>query len=190
MAGLKPVLAGVDYGAQRAGTTVLAWLDAGGLQVVQSRKGESADTFLAAHLRRICPAILAIDAPLSLPAVYRGQGTDYHYRRCDRLTGAMSPMFLGGLTARALALRAQLSDLPAVWYETYPSLLARWRFDLDHRDEEGVGAALAGLWPEWPLPEVANQHVRDALLALAGAWFVQQRRACFFGAPSEGVIMV
>ncbi|MCB0644589.1 MAG: DUF429 domain-containing protein, partial [Phaeodactylibacter sp.] len=122
-------IAGIDYGSKRAGTTALALLDTGAsLQLFQSGKGEDADAFLLKHLRQRQPTKVFMDAPLSLPGVYRYESdaySDYFYRAADRELQAMSPMFLGGLTARAMQLQQQLSAEKITVYETYPARLAQ-----------------------------------------------------------------
>jgi hypothetical protein len=93
-------LCGVDYGSKLAGTTVTCTLDApsGQVHFQKSAPREDADAFLRNYLLQSQPAFIFLDAPLSLPGVYRGLAgcRDYFYREADRQLGAMSPMFLGG----------------------------------------------------------------------------------------------
>lgn len=93
---------GIDFGSKLAGTTALCIGEAGEqLQVSSSEKGQDADLFLMAALEGKAPATLCIDAPLSLPLAYRqpNENSDFFYRKADRQAKAMSPLFLGGLTA-------------------------------------------------------------------------------------------
>jgi predicted nuclease with RNAse H fold len=106
---LKKIV-GIDYGAKLAGTTVAAWNENGSLHWKCSGKKQDADKWLEEKLLQLRPDLIFMDAPLSLPGVYSGQGTDYFYREGDRALGAMSPMFLGGLTARAMQLKANLTE--------------------------------------------------------------------------------
>src|SRR5215212_2962102 len=102
-------LAGVDYGSKLAGTTAIAVLEGNTITVHQSLKKQDADLFLTGLLKKYRPSVVGFDAPLSLPGVYRGMKdkNDYFYRTADRELTCMSPMFLGGLTARAIKLTTQ-----------------------------------------------------------------------------------
>ncbi|MBK9525389.1 MAG: hypothetical protein IPO39_11705 [Bacteroidetes bacterium] len=106
---MKPqVLAGIDFGSKMAGTTVIAVAGKTTIRLFSSRKNEDADSFLSVLVKEKGIEELFIDAPLSLPGVYRGilSGNDYFFRESDRVLKAMSPMFLGALTARAMKLCA------------------------------------------------------------------------------------
>lgn len=113
---------GVDYGSKYAGTTVVAMFDNNKVVFKQSKVKANADTFLIELIKIFLPDKVFIDAPLSLPGVYfqPDNYSDYFYRQSDREAGAMSPMFLGGLTARAMQLKDQLSDANISFKETYP----------------------------------------------------------------------
>lgn len=56
--------------------------------------------------------LVCIDAPLSLPGVYfdKNKFHDYLYRKCDNACKAMSPMFVGAFTARAIQLQKLLEE--------------------------------------------------------------------------------
>lgn len=118
---------GVDYGSKLAGTTVVALFNKKQVVFKQSKTKSSADHFLTDLINEHLPAKVFIDAPLSLPGVYSNPAKydDYFYRLSDREAGAMSPMFLGGLTARAIKLKNQFSYLPVSFIETYPGGLAK-----------------------------------------------------------------
>lgn len=94
--------AGVDYGSKLAGTTVITFLSQNQLVTYQSPKGKNADDWLKNLLSTQKIGTIYIDAPLSLPSAYCGKGDNFHYRKADQMLHAMSPMFLGGLTARAI----------------------------------------------------------------------------------------
>ncbi|GAB5523586.1 MAG: hypothetical protein Roseis2KO_14580 [Roseivirga sp.] len=113
---------GVDYGSKMAGTTVVAYIVEGQVSFEASQKGKDADVMIMKLAETLKPDLVAIDAPLSLPGVYTGlSGCDnYFYRECDKLTKAMSPMFLGGLTARAMKLAASLRLQTIEVIEAYP----------------------------------------------------------------------
>ena len=101
---------GIDYGSKMAGTTVIAYLKSGKLHFAQSQKKKDADLFVENWVAQHQPRAIFLDAPLSLPGVYTEPEAydDYFYRAGDRLLRAMSPMFLGGLTARAMRLSRRL----------------------------------------------------------------------------------
>jgi predicted nuclease with RNAse H fold len=124
------MIAGIDYGSKYAGTTAICVGDETGLvhKIIQSNKKENADDFVEREIRSAGINKIYMDAPLSIPGVYRDlEGfSDYFYRQCDRETGAMSPMFLGGLTARAIQLKSNLISLNIKFYEVWPSLMAEY----------------------------------------------------------------
>ena len=111
---MEIVALGIDYGSKTSGFTAAAGYSSKGVvQVHQSTKGKDADAWLLDLIKNLKPKYIAIDAPLSIPGVFIDPASfnNYHYRECDRLAGAMSPMFLGGLTARAMQLSAKLKAL-------------------------------------------------------------------------------
>ena len=122
---------GIDYGSKMAGTTVICYKSGQHIHFLQSEKKSDADAFIAKCLAELQPQFVFLDAPLSLPSVYNGKGTDYFYRACDKETKAMSPMFLGGLTARAMRLDAQIKDVE--FKETYPGYFVRQILELGSR---------------------------------------------------------
>jgi uncharacterized protein len=190
---------GVDYGSKLSGTTVVANFDGAKWTFAHSEKKKDADQFLLEWVSQRQPEQIFLDAPLSLPAVY-AQNTDkddYFYRAADRALGAMSPMFLGGLTARAMRLKQQFLKLGAQTYEAYPGALAR-ELGLTaagyKKEEAALPDLLQLLAPELPLPVapelVVNRHAFDALLAWITGWRYLQGKNLQFGDPEEGVIFV
>ena len=117
---------GIDYGAKMAGTTVIAHLHDEQLTLTQSVKKQDADKFVLEKVAAIQPTHLFLDAPLSLPGVYRSlpDCDSFFYRKSDQAVQAMSPMFLGGLTARAMQLAHQLQNQGLEIIEIYPAKLA------------------------------------------------------------------
>lgn len=192
--------AGIDYGSKMAGTTVIAFVGESGQFVFQqSTRKQDADQFLLDWVSaQDRPAQLFLDAPLSLPAVYTDpdSGTDYFYRAADKEVQAMSPMFLGGLTARAMRLAAAIDQQGWVVREVYPGHLAR---SLDLRElgyKKKVGdvppvlAAFRQKMPGLPAAAPANWHQFDALLAFCSGWRYQKGEHLTFGVPEEGLIIV
>jgi predicted nuclease with RNAse H fold len=186
---------GIDYGSKMAGTTAIAWVDGEGKLVTdQSEKKRDADAWLKTLIKDLAPGAVYLDAPLSLPGSYYGKSADYFYRECDRILGAMSPMFLGGLTARAMKLAA---DLPMSVHETYPAALVKALLLSAYykkKDKEALKdffrtwTAVAPKSLQGNLPP--NWHQMDALLAWHSGWRHAQGKAQLIGRPSEGVIVV
>jgi predicted nuclease with RNAse H fold len=210
----KNILVGIDFGAKMAGTTVITYLQGEKFVLFASEKNKDADTFIESFFEstfsKELPSVVCIDAPLSLPGVYRGlEGyDDYFYRRADRALNAMSPMFLGGLTARAMRLhnRLKASGKPngISLVETYPAEHAR-RLGLKafgYKEQkvqissvvEVIHTAFADVLP---LPSsvfhpilFSTWHHVDALLALLAASRIQSGIEDVFGDNMEGKIVL
>ena len=181
----------IDFGAKTAGTTAIAWLEEGRLQLAQSAPKQDADSWLRQQIQQLQPQALYIDAPLSLPLAYR-QATDapdFHYRACDRAVGAMSTLFLGGLTARAMQLVHEV-DIPA--YEVYPKMaghaIAKDWYHKKNGDTLAAFTEVLHTHLPYPGPPPANWHQADALLAWYIGWKHQQGKADCVGDAQEGVI--
>jgi uncharacterized protein len=133
------LFAGIDFGAKLAGTTVLCFEDdnTATLSISQSAKNSDADEWLLMQITQNNIRHIFIDAPLSLPAVYHGDGDDYFYRTADKQLKAMSPMFLGGLTARAMRLQSELMKLNITCHEAYPAArIKRFPTIMDEYDKK------------------------------------------------------
>jgi uncharacterized protein len=189
---------GIDFGSKLAGTSVIAWVQEGNFHFLQSQAKKDADLMLLTWIQEQKPAQVFIDAPLSLPIVYRNPetGSDFHYRQADRESQAMSPMFLGGLTARAMRLQhqCQASDIP--FYEVYPGKLAQILGlpGLGYKKEHSaIPNCLEVLGPQLPYPaptNIDNWHIFDALLAWCTGWRFSQSLHLSFGNLEEGLIFV
>ena len=208
---------GVDFGSKLAGTTVICYCDEQGrLAFHESEKKRDADVFLLNHFRADmkCPAPrtahykdrgemkihqVFIDAPLSLPGVYKElvDCDNYFYRKADVELKAMSPMFLGGLTARTMKLKKQLEEIGLEVYEIYPAALAR-KLDLqNHNYKKGKAAiptvvnVILELLPlKVDISEIRTWHHVDALLAYLSGYRFQQQIHEQFGCQDEGIIIV
>jgi len=117
---------GIDYGSKLAGTTVICFHLEGQLKFLQSEKKHNADLLIKNFVKEYHPSKIFLDAPLSLPSAFYGNGNDFFYRECDRKLKAMSPMFLGGLTARAVKLKHELAQNGIEFFESYPKALANF----------------------------------------------------------------
>lgn len=193
----ETMVVGIDYGSKLAGTTVLAYGHKGEIFLERSAKGRDADRMILDFVGSHDLKMIGIDAPLSLPAVYlnRPGYEDYFYRKCDKELKAMSPMFLGGLTARAMRLKSTLDEMGIEVFEVYPVQTARslglnsfgYRsgkpdYKLILKALESKGVALAGE------QFIHTDHDLDALLALYTATRILYGKAEFSGTPEEGVI--
>ncbi len=166
---------GIDYGSKLAGTTVISYRQKGLIYLERSVKNQDADQMIMDFALEYKPEVIGIDAPLSLPGVYREieDFSDYHYRVCDRALKAMSPMFLGGLTARAMKLQCQLGQMGATVYETYPVETAK-RFlleDFGYRTKQPDYQGMLDMLEEKEVRiasniEVTTSHDLDSILAL------------------------
>jgi len=188
---------GIDYGSKLAGTTVIARAENGKVQFAQSLKNKDADQFILDQLEQEPPTIIFLDAPLSLPAAYFGRGTDYFYRAADRALKAMSPMFLGGLTARAMRLKQQLIERGPQVVEAYPGGLARHvglPKDQYKKQKIHLPVILKLLTTQIPIKFVKSDliswHHVDALLVCWTGWRYHNSEAESFGNEEEGKIWI
>lgn len=183
------MLVGIDYGSKLAGTTVIAFTKDDKVHFVNSEKKKDADQMILQFLEANEAEWVGIDAPLSLPKVYSGQGSDFFYRTSDKAVKAMSPMFLGGLTARAMKLNAQLNQK---MLEVYPGALAR-ELSLKEFDYKGKAPNYPMLigrlnWDFTMAQLPASSHQMDAILALYIVWKIKNGLALQVGAADEGLI--
>jgi len=192
-------LCGLDFGARTAGTTVLVWNGRDGrLHLRACPRQTDADAWLERLLMPRPPRLVAIDAPLSLPRAYcctdPGNAPDFFFRAADRLAGAMSPLFLGGLTARAVALAHRLRRRGSTVLETYPRLVVQRRLPENlqaryrHDDPETFARDLLPLLPQPCAEPPTSWHDVDALLAWWTAWRYAHHQAASLGDPDEGLI--
>ncbi len=197
---MMPTTFAIDYGSKLAGTTVVVQGDptaAGPLALTASAKKQDADAMIGDLLAGHDAARVFLDAPLSLPGVYRQLSgfDDYHLRHGDRELAAMSPMFLGGLTARAMRLAA--ANPHCTWHETYPAAQAK-RLGLPkdqykkNADALPTLTALLAKFIASPFDPAAvtTWHHFDALLAWLAAERHARREAVHYGDADEGFIVV
>ena len=188
---------GIDFGSKLAGTTALAYWGENQVNIIQSEKKKDADAWLSKEIKLKNPSLIGIDAPLSLPGVYRDlAGFDnYFYRQSDRELKAMSPMFLGGLTARAMRLRANLSEYHFI--EIYPAILAQ-RLHLKALGYKQKLSNLPKVLEElavhlpfaFQISDIKSWHAFDALLAYWSVYRFRNQEHDIFGDPDEGQIVV
>ena len=192
------VIAGVDYGSKTSGFTCVAFLVDDTVQLHQAAKNKDADQWLKGLFEKYQPLLVGIDAPLSLPGALNGlKGfSNYHFRSADIKSRAMSPMFLGGLTARAIELGHWVQkSISSNAIEVYPKLAAEGiRLDMKRYKKDKTylleADALLSNHVSWSMDELelSNWHQFDALLALYSAERFHQDRASCFGEKEEGFI--
>ena len=182
---------GIDYGSKLAGTTVICFEKNSQLHFLQSEKKQDADIFLRKNILELKPSKIFMDAQLSLQGVYQKNGDDYFYLKCDREVNAMSPMFLGGLTARAMKIRASFPEIP--FYEIYPAHLVRILFSDNpfyKKDLNSFSQILESQLPVGLSAHPCNWHQVDAVLAWFSGWRFKNNTAIIFGEENEGIICV
>ena len=193
------IIMGIDYGSKLSGNTVIALLWDRRISFHKAAKKKDADYMIKEISEKFGPDYLFIDAPLSLPGIYTNSSdyNDYFYRIADKEIGAMSPMFLGGLTARAMRLAHDLNKKGIKVIESYPAAVARTlKFnDMGYKKEKQNIAKVIPLLKEYlgvPFKEsdVSAWHHIDALLTLviAKRYFESTHRV--FGEKNEGLIYV
>lgn len=198
MSGKKniPVIWGIDFGKKLSGNTVICERNAEELVFLRVDKNKDADEFILRNVELRKPSLIFIDAPLSLPGVYQDKSYDnYFYRTCDQQLRAMSPMFLGGLTARAIRLKDTIQELGVDIKETYPKALARQL----HLEDNGYRLGKENIERctqtisqtsliEIDKKQILSWHHFDALLALISAIRYNRGLHYTFGEKEEGLI--
>lgn len=182
---------GIDYGSKLAGTTVIAYEQKGTIHFKQSEKKQDTDEMILTFISEWNVGHVFIDAPLSIPLAYYGKAEDYFYRQADIEAKAMSPMFLGGLTARAMRLKSQCPS--AKFYESYPKMVIKQVLNLQAYNKKEKFYPI--ILEEKPIRHqfkfsnpIQNWHQFDALMA----WYIGDRYfkddAQNLGDPEEGLI--
>ena len=193
-------IAGIDYGARMSGTTVIGLTD-------ESLKVDffhcplkiDADLFIKEILVSKNVEKAFIDAPLSLPGVYTDPDSfeNYFFREADLQTKAMSPMFIGGLSARAIKLSKELEQKRIETFEVYPAIWAQ-RFNLKNLQYKKkklnipvVARELDQQLPfEFIISKVDSWHHVDSLLALYSGYRYLNNKHESFGKAAEGLIII
>lgn len=179
---------GIDFGAKKAGTTAICFNDNNKLEVIISEKNQDADKFISSFIDSYNPSHVFIDAPLSLPAAFYGRGDNFFYRECDVITKAMSPMFLGGLTARAISLKNQFKNI--MFIETYPKILANFVDICEYKKNRVIFVNKIETKFDIKVGELENWHQIDSVLAFcSGLRFIEGEQEVY-GNEEEGLIIV
>lgn len=197
---MESTILGIDYGSKLAGTTVVAYQNKKNIvQFLISEKKKDADIFLINAVAALQPKYIFFDAPLSLPGVYTmpNEYDDYFYRKGDKLLKGMSPMFLGGLTARAIKLKQIFIQQNITVFETYPAIHAQ-RFELKILNYKkqlqylpDIIKKLQTLLPfSFDNQQITSWHHVDALLAFYSGFRFLNGEIESFGEEKEGLIWI
>jgi predicted nuclease with RNAse H fold len=189
-------IAGIDFGAKLSGKTSIAFIANHELQIVSCAAKMDADNFILTFINQSSVKTIFLDAPLSLPIAYKTPITnpDFFYRECDKATNAMSPLFLGGLTARAMALKHQLDQHNIRVFETYPTALCK-QMNIE-RDKSVDGVKQMFRQIKTFVKDINiniepnNIHELDAILALfSGIRYIKNEHLTI-GNLKEGLIII
>jgi predicted nuclease with RNAse H fold len=196
---LKQRIVGINYGCKFSGTTVICYNTFHEVRFLVSSKNADADSFILNEILHIDPDIVLINAPLSLPGVYKHLNgyVDYFFRKCDSEIKASSPMFAGGLTARAIGLKKLLNDFGYPVYETYPRKMAEILSlpvqlykqaitDLDGMLDVFMKKACIALNKKL----ITTWNHFDSLLAFFSGLRYMARQNSVFGKADEGLVYV
>lgn len=188
------IWAGIDYGSKLVGTTCVAWLKEGQLKIIQSAKNQDADEWILTQLENESMDQIFMDAPLSLPPAFHDPLSDeFFYRAADRALKAMSPMFLGGLTARAMRLKKIWTSKGLTVLETYPAALARELALHDYKNNlSPCTAQVSHLLKADNIrlaSEPQNWHQFDALLAWCAGMRWNKNQARVMGDDAGRIII-
>jgi len=192
---------GIDYGKKDSGNTVLCYKQEDRMGFVGTQKNRDPDPVIIEQAEKLKAEYIFLDAPLSLPKVYfnpSDKEQDYFYRRCDRELGAMSPMFIGGMTARAIRLKHQLEEKGFIIKEVYPSALANLLNLRRHGYNEktiNIVRCMDVIASQFHIYNIREKqmptwHHFDALLALISGGRYLQGVAEHYGNSGEGLIYV
>jgi len=157
-----------------------------GLCVLRDLNAETRVAFSDAEIldfvREVRPALVPIDAPLSLP---KGRRTIHdrsgeHLRECDRALLSYGirffPVTLGPmrmLTERGLTLKAKLDAMGYQTVECYPGAAQDlWGIPRQHRDRLGLLSGLRKLGVRGLKKTATSDELDAATAALVGRWFL------------------
>ncbi|MEL7004830.1 MAG: hypothetical protein AAFN93_19140, partial [Bacteroidota bacterium] len=164
------------------------------LHTIQSAKKADADAMILEFCKMNKPSSVFLDAPLSLPGVYTNSGRykDYFYRKCDKELKAMSPMFIGGLTARAIKLKDTLEEAGTKVIEAYPAGIVK-ELGLQEHYKKDIPKFLSSLQPKlngYLTPSSSSWHQVDSFLAWLVGLRYQSGTNIIYGEPEEGQIFI
>ena len=187
------VVAGIDLaGSPRRAT---------GVCILRGNRAETcvalSDDEILEAIRMAAPAIVPMDAPLSLPAgrrtIHDRRGE--HLRPCDRKLQQRGirffPITLGPmrmLTERGLRLKAQIEALGYRAVECYPGgSQDAWKLPRQHKDMEGLRRGLRRLGVRGIGKRMTPDELDAVTAALVGRWYLLGKGEWLGGAG--GILM-
>ncbi|MFN7012828.1 MAG: hypothetical protein ACK4ON_01005 [Bacteroidia bacterium] len=189
---------GIDLGNKGSGNTALCYLLNNTLQLHQIKKGKDEFSIILDVIDKYSIRLVCIDAPLSLPRVYfdKNKFNDYMYRECDKACKAMSPMFVGAFTARAIQLKNMLENKKSQVIEVYPKKLVETinltAYYPNKKENKVPNELILNLKKEIPYnfckPETLHQL--DALICWQSGFRYLNKKHLEFGHKKEGIIIV
>lgn len=189
---------GIDLGNKASGNTALCFLNQNKLQYIQPKKKEDELNIILKIIEKHNIHLVCIDAPLTLPAVYyqTPEFNDYMYRQCDKLCKAMSPMFVGAFTARAIQLKNMLEHKKLQVIEVYPKklieILKLTAYYPKKKEKNVPYELIQNLKNEIPynFAKPETLHQLDALLCWQSGFRYLNNQHIAFGHKKEGIIIV
>lgn len=189
---------GIDLGNKASGNTALCFLNQNQLQFIQPAKKVDELNIILEIIKKHNIHLVCIDAPLTLPAVYyqTPEFNDYMYRQCDKICKAMSPMFVGAFTARAIQLKNMLEDKKLQVIEVYPKMLIETlnlkNYYPKKKDKNISDTLLIKLKSQIPYKYAKPEtlHQLDALLCWQSGFRYLNNQHLAFGHKKEGIIIV
>lgn len=155
------------------------------------------DDEILTAIDRANPALIPIDAPLSLPkgrkSIHERSGE--HLRECDRELQRRKirffPITLGPmrmLTERGLALRAKLEKMGYRVVECYPGAAQDvWGIPRQHHDRKGLLGGLRKLGVQGLTARMTSDELDAVTAALVGHWYLRGKGEMLGG---EGGILI
>ncbi|MFN4233298.1 MAG: hypothetical protein ACK4IK_00680 [Bacteroidia bacterium] len=189
---------GIDLGNKKSGNTAMCYLFNNTLQFIQPKKGQDEVSEILKIIEQKHIQLIGIDAPLSLPGVYfnKVEFNDYQYRLCDKECKAMSPMFIGAFTARAIELKNLLESKGISVIEVYPKKLSEIMDIQKYYPLKKVSNVPDKLIEEikdtipFNIKNISNMHQFDALLCWLSTYRYIHQKHEVFGNKKEGLIIV
>jgi predicted nuclease with RNAse H fold len=198
---MKHILFGINYGSKLCGNTVIAILNINKIYFLHVDADTDADEFIVNATNHFKPDVVFLNAPLSLPARCCGKkGNDFHFRKADVAIKAISPMFLGGVAARAMELKARLEESKGTKvYETHTKTQA-CNYKLIEEGYKKDDANLIAcrntlkekLSPQlfFDCQDIKTWEHLDAMLSLFSAMRFVMGHADTYGDTKEGLIYI
>ncbi len=199
---MSHVLFGIDYESKLCGNTVVSILQNNRIYFMHVDEDVDADAFIVNAANHFKPQFIFINAPLSLPGVYlQKEGfTNHQFRIADSELSSVSPMIIGGLTARAMELKQNLESIEGVKvYETCSKAQAK-NYELCEIGYKKNKLALIGCRNHlnsklsakmfFNCQDVKTWHHLDSFLSLITAMRFTMGLALPYGDEKEGVIYV